>query len=247
MDQSPPLPQNSQARFCGLAAASLVLGMAGFLPLFGRDYFLLWLCLCSIPAIIAGHLARRRIRKSNACLTGSSLAFAGLILGYVTLVVLLNIHDDSGAMMRARRVSSERSAQALEGAVENFHTEYNCLPEVGNQVTTDTGDGVRLLTILLGLEAASGQHQNPRCSRFLAVRETRTKANGLLYQPGGRSVEGLYDSWGNPFTVVLASRNQETLQFSVGAKHYTLNDRRAAVYSPGADKKPGTADDIKSW
>lgn len=55
---------------CGLAVASLVLSLLG--P------------LCSIPAIICGHLALRKIMKTPA-LSGRGLALAGTIVGYVVL------------------------------------------------------------------------------------------------------------------------------------------------------------------
>jgi hypothetical protein len=55
---------------CGLAVASLVLSLLG--P------------LCSIPAIICGHLALRKITKTPA-LSGRGLALAGTIIGYVVL------------------------------------------------------------------------------------------------------------------------------------------------------------------
>ena len=38
----------------------------------------------------------------------------------------------------------------------------------------------------------------------LIISKSRTKG-GLLYRPDGRSVEGLYDAWGNPYVVALAA------------------------------------------
>ena len=103
-----------------------------------------------------------------------------------------------------------------------------------------------MLTILLGTEPNSDRMQNKRSIKLLSAKETKTKTKGLLYNSDG-TVEGLYDSWGSPFTVVLNVEDQETLQFSLGSKPYSLKGRRAAVYSPGADKKLGTSDDIRSW
>jgi hypothetical protein len=42
--------------------------------------------LGSIPAIICGHVSRSRIRKSDS-LTGSGLATAGLVIGYIGLAL----------------------------------------------------------------------------------------------------------------------------------------------------------------
>jgi Domain of unknown function (DUF4190) len=60
----------------GLAVASLVCGISSFV-LFGP--------LSGIPAIILGHMARSRISQTGE--QGSGLALAGLILGYVQLVL----------------------------------------------------------------------------------------------------------------------------------------------------------------
>lgn len=49
-------------------------------------------CCCApgaIPAIICGHLARSRIRQAPDNLTGDGMALAGLIMGYVTMVIMI--------------------------------------------------------------------------------------------------------------------------------------------------------------
>jgi hypothetical protein len=60
----------------GFAIAALVCGIAQF--------FGIWL-LGTIPAIVFGHLARKQIRQRND--QGAGLALAGLILGYVGIVL----------------------------------------------------------------------------------------------------------------------------------------------------------------
>ncbi len=64
-------------RTCSLAIVSLVLSCVsfGFWPL-------------SLGGIICGHLARREIRK-NPGMEGDGLALAGLIIGYLLLVICL--------------------------------------------------------------------------------------------------------------------------------------------------------------
>jgi Domain of unknown function (DUF4190)/DUF1707 SHOCT-like domain len=58
----------------GMAVAAMVCGIAQF--------FGFWL-LGTIPAVVLGHLARRRIRQTGE--QGDGMALAGLILGYVGL------------------------------------------------------------------------------------------------------------------------------------------------------------------
>ncbi len=65
-----------QKKTAGTAIASLVTGILSFLccgPFTG------------IPAIICGHIAKKRINEQPDRLTGGGLALAGLILGYVNL------------------------------------------------------------------------------------------------------------------------------------------------------------------
>ncbi len=71
---APPVPPTSKSS--PLAIWSLVLGI-------------LSLTLCSvfaaIPAVICGHMASGRIKRSNGLLTGQGLALAGLITGYISV------------------------------------------------------------------------------------------------------------------------------------------------------------------
>src|SRR5690242_2932333 len=73
---APAHPPQSSA----LAIWSLVLGILG-------------LTFCSIftaiPAVICGHLGYSRIKRSGGTLEGSGLALAGLITGYVGIVLTL--------------------------------------------------------------------------------------------------------------------------------------------------------------
>lgn len=73
-----PAPYGAPAATNGLATASLVLAIAS------------WACLgplCSIPAVICGHLSRGQIRRSNGTQTGESLAMVGLVIGYINLLL----------------------------------------------------------------------------------------------------------------------------------------------------------------
>jgi hypothetical protein len=67
----PPAPPTN-----GLAIAALVCGAGGFV-----------IGLSFIPAIICGHLARKQIRQTGE--QGAGLALAGLILGYVGIVLFI--------------------------------------------------------------------------------------------------------------------------------------------------------------
>jgi prepilin-type N-terminal cleavage/methylation domain-containing protein len=172
-----------------------------------------------------------------------------LLVVIAIIVVLAAAGFSAGivAMNHAKKLSSVATARALENAVNNFYTEYGSLPDVPYKVKTDSGEGVRLLNVLLGLEETSSKVQNTRMIKLLSAVETKTRSKGLLYNSNGRAAEGLYDSWGSPFTVELDINYEERLRVTLGSKTVMLNGRRVAVYSPGADKKLGTTDDVKTW
>jgi hypothetical protein len=62
----------------GLAVTSLVLGILAFPTCF----------LTGIPAIICGHIAQSRARREPAQYGGAGLATAGLVLGYISVVIV---------------------------------------------------------------------------------------------------------------------------------------------------------------
>ena len=65
---------SARSRLCGLAIASLVLSLLGFL------------FITAIAGVICGHGARKRIRN-DASLSGGGLAMAGLIIGYLMIAL----------------------------------------------------------------------------------------------------------------------------------------------------------------
>lgn len=75
---SPQGPAGADAPQKGLAVTSLVLGILAFPTCF----------LTGIPAIICGHIAHSRARREPAHYGGSGMATAGLVLGYLSLVVV---------------------------------------------------------------------------------------------------------------------------------------------------------------
>jgi len=66
----------------------------------------LYCSLLCIPAIVCGHKARAKIRKSNGRLLGEGLALAGLITGYIG-VVLFTIIIISVAVPAVIKTQSE--------------------------------------------------------------------------------------------------------------------------------------------
>jgi len=180
---------------------------------------------------------------------GATVAFSGMMLGGLSLVIgMMAIFATSTASLnKARRVTALSTSIAIEVAVNNIYSEYGTLPDVGDRVTTDSANGVKFLTILLGLEEKSAKQENSRDIKFLAVKEGKNRKGGLIYDAKGRFPEGLFDPYGNPYTVILDTDYDEQLHFEIAGKPVHLKGRRAAVFSSGSDHKPGTSDDVTTW
>jgi hypothetical protein len=84
MNEAPPLSTiPDQPKNCGLAVWSLVLGILAIA--------LTVVCigpLLGIPAVICGHLAYSRIKRSAGALSGGGLALGGLITGYLSIALI---------------------------------------------------------------------------------------------------------------------------------------------------------------
>lgn len=66
----------------GLAIASLVLSIIGGYP---------WASTASIIAVICGHIALYKIKKYPDVYAGKKLAVAGLILGYLGIILAITL------------------------------------------------------------------------------------------------------------------------------------------------------------
>ncbi|MES2921977.1 MAG: hypothetical protein V4819_10535 [Verrucomicrobiota bacterium] len=176
-----------------------------------------------------------------------------VLFAFITIVCVfgavesLNLIENRRSLTTCRRSTTQATVTAIEMAVISFYTEYGAMPDVRSRVRTNAPEGVKLLRILLGLEMNAANRQNPRGIKFLNVKEGKDNRNGLVYSSTTNIPEGIYDKWGNPYTVELDADYNEELHFTVASRTVDLKGRRVAAYSPGQDKKLGTADDVKNW
>ena len=172
--------------------------------------------------------------------------FLGICVASVLAGLAMTMCERTG-LTTCKKSTDLATATALESAVQNFYTEYGKLPYAESRVITDTPEGVKFLTILLGLDENAPPLVNTRAIKFLSVKEGKSRRNGLIYGASGNAVDGLFDSWGNPYTVELDSQYREHLHFIIGKRSIDLKGRRVAAYSPGPDHKLGTSDDVRTW
>ena len=139
-DEIPPLPPpvpQPLPRTAPAAIWSLVLAILSF--------FCGWL-ITAIPAVICGHIARSKIRKSGGALGGKGIATAGLILGYIALVlgvmgIPLLVSMIQSDRERLHRLATERKAIASDDGkiwvtVTGMWTK---MPELNKQASLQVG------------------------------------------------------------------------------------------------------------
>ena len=104
-----------------------------------------WL-FTAIPAVICGHVARSKIRKSGGALCGKGIATAGLILGYIALVlgvmgIPLLVSMIQSDRERLHRLSTERKEIASDdGKIKvTVSGMWTKLPELNKQATLQVG------------------------------------------------------------------------------------------------------------
>jgi len=82
MNEAPPISNlPAEPKNCSLAVWSLVLGILAIVLVCIGPLF-------AIPAVICGHMAHSRIKRSAGALTGGGLALGGLITGYLSLALI---------------------------------------------------------------------------------------------------------------------------------------------------------------
>lgn len=117
---TPPFIPSNRAPASGLAIASLVMGVLSFV---GCSIF------TGIPAIIAGHIAHNRSRKSPQQFGGGGLAIAGFVLGYLSLALIpilagLMLPALAKAKEKAQRISCVNNMKQIGLAARMWSSDH---------------------------------------------------------------------------------------------------------------------------
>ena len=152
-ETTPPPPPVSQPvpRTVPAAIWSLVLAVLSFTC--G------WL-FTAIPAVICGHIARSKIRKSGGALRGKGIATAGLILGSIAFVLgVMGIPLLVSMILldreRLHRLSTERKEIASDdGRIKvTVPGTWTKLPELNKQATLQVGDKSKQMYLIVITDA----------------------------------------------------------------------------------------------
>lgn len=121
----PPAAGFHKPKVSGLAIASLVCGLLGFLTA----------GLSGIAAVITGHMAISAINKSGGALAGRGMSIAGLITGYLTVLIIpvavlagLALPVIMKSKMKAERAESMSNHRQIGLALFAFEEEYGTFP-----------------------------------------------------------------------------------------------------------------------
>ena len=147
----PPFALSPAPSTAPTAIWSLVLAVVSFL---GG-----WL-FTAIPAVICGHVARSKIRKSGGALGGMRIATAGLILGYIALAlgvlgIPLLVSMIQSDRERLHRLSTERKEIASnDGKIKvTVPGMWTKLPELNKQATLQVGDKSKQMYLIVITDA----------------------------------------------------------------------------------------------
>ena len=214
----------------GLAIASMI---CGILVIFSWG-------ITGLPAVICGHLARGKIKRSGGTLEGNGFALTGLILGYIGLVlfpllIAAIFWGANAAVKSATKITAMSEVHSIETAVNSFYFEYRTMPP-GTGVY-DTALDVSLTEALIGFDKSI----NTRGEDFLTMR-TSHGSKGL-----DPTTHQIHDRWGNGYVVIVDTDENDEITVSRGGISETVRGHHALVYSKGADGIAGTSDDVKSW
>lgn len=192
---------------------------------------------------------------------GFTLVELLVVIAIIAVLAGAGFAAGNAAIQKARKTTALATCVAIESAVNDFYSEYGYMPAAGlaadTTYKTNSGDGVKLITVLLGYEGAGSSVLNTRSVRFLSVKDGKKLVGGGkdgLITTGTSpniTVTGLYDPWGGPYNVMLDGDYDESIvpKPTGVTNSTTLNGRRVAAWSEGADynAKKSTSDDVKTW
>lgn len=170
----------------------------------------------------------------------------GLVVAIIVVGVALWSEGNRCFDCNSGRARSQATASSIINAVESYQSDLGRMP-VPDGVVPAKGGSLLVSNQPAGVEFLRMLHSdNLRSVQYFKSREARSKKDGLVYTNDGR-IEALYDRWGNPFHILIDTQGNGVLVAKRGKKTETVRDRLCIVFSAGADRNLGTADDVRSW
>jgi type II secretory pathway pseudopilin PulG len=161
----------------GLALTSMILGISSFL------------CgVTAIPAVICGHIALVKIKRSQGQLAGNGFAITGLITGYLGVFVFIAMMAALTAPMiirqkkRADQTQAIMNARQISFALMEFKSDYYSFP---NATTAP------IVADAFGAPAISGSSSNARFRQLFQTEITQSEEIFYAKSAGTRKPDGV--------------------------------------------------------
>lgn len=179
---------------------------------------------------------------------GFTLVELLVVVSIIIVLAAMSFGAISIATKRQKAVTTLNDVQALASALDAYYNEYSRMPNIGStdQITADGESGAKLLTVLLGKEDTGGDMQNPRQIAFLTARITKSEKQGGLVYGNGNQVKGMYDAWGRALNIKFDDDFDGEIQNPI-KQGEIVRQKKAIIWSFGADGKFGDNDEVKSW
>jgi hypothetical protein len=135
-------------------------------PRFSSSFFVGGWLFAAIPAVICGHVAWSKIRKSGGALRGKGIASAGLILGYIGLALgILGIPLLVGMFQADReglhRLATERK-EIVDGKIKvTVPGTWTKLPELNKQALLQVGNKSKEMYLIVITDAKTDPDNFP--------------------------------------------------------------------------------------
>jgi hypothetical protein len=193
--------------------------------------------LAGIPAVICGHIGMSRIKR-NSYLGGKGLATAGLITGYLSILITflvlpaLLLPAVNSAIDAAKKAQAKNDVTQIATAVVAYETEYGKMPPGATEAAADI-EGT-LLNALTGTSTTN----NPRKIVFIEVAQAKNGKSGVdsITDP-----TKFLDPWGNTYKIVVDANYDN----SVTVMGTTLRKKVAVWNEPSGAGSKGRA--VTSW
>jgi prepilin-type N-terminal cleavage/methylation domain-containing protein len=185
---------------------------------------------------------------------GFTLVELLIVISIIMVLAALGFAGVQAAMKKSKTVQSQNLVTNLALAVNNYYDEYGSLPIAEpseEELSTHQVNGTDLITVLLGKERESSTILNTRNIKFLEAKQATGRKPGIVYS-NNNEISKMNDGFGEPIFIEFDSDYDEEINISDNRMQFSnqpdiVRGVRCVVYSYGADRLPGTKDDVKSW
>lgn len=182
---------------------------------------------------------------------GFTLVELLIVISIIMVLAALGFAGIQAAMKKSKTVQTQNLVTNLALAVNNFYDQYGSLPiKEPNDTPLNTKDvtGTDLITVLLGKEQDSADQLNTSSIKFLDAKQATGRKPGIVYS-SNNTISAMNDGFGEAIYILFDSDYDEEIQNPIKFNNDPdiVRGARCLVYSYGADKLPGTKDDVKSW